>query len=187
MTVLEVLESASLYLNLQEEFKDIFAQKEDIDEEVNLHFEKLLKCLNIVVEDISSQYLTLKTIEEIQIDKNGFEINKLSKRVNQILCLKSGDTNIKFKIVDNKIICDFVGKLDVEYSYYPKKLNRKDDLDCFNGKVSLKTIAIGVASEYCFVCGFFDDAKIWEQRFLNSVNGNVRRISPSYMPKRRWF
>ncbi|MBQ3047947.1 MAG: hypothetical protein IJD48_02910 [Clostridia bacterium] len=188
MTVLEVLENASLYLNLQDEFKDIFEGKEDIDEETYLQFEKLLKCLNIVIDDICSQYQTLKTYEEVDVSADGFEIKKLSKKINQILHIKTpNELKLCFKIVDNKIVCDYVGKIFVEYSYYPEKLKKDDCLDYFNGTISTKTIALGVASEYCFVNGFFEDAKIWEQRFLNCINANLRKLGHSCMPKRRWF
>lgn len=190
MTVLEVLENASLYLNLKEEFESIFNKESNVEisKETQNQFDKLISCLNIVANDIAGQYCKLITIEEVNFIDNSFNIDQLSKKVNNIFAVKDKNGLRKnFKIIDNKIICDNSGKFIVEYSFYPNAFGKDDNLNVFGGKVSLKTFALGVASEYCFVNGFFDDAKIWEERFVNCINSNLRKIGHSHMPKRRWF
>jgi len=190
MTVLEVLENASLYLNLKEEFESIFKDDKSvqISEETQNQFDKLVNCLNIVVNDIAGQYVKLLTSEQVEFIDNSFDIFNLTKNVNKIFYVKDKDGyKLNFKIVDNKIICDKSGNFVIEYSFYPQKFTKNDDLSVFCGKISLKTLALGVACEYCFISGFFDDAKVWEERFINCINSNLRKVGHSHMPKRRWF
>ena len=190
MTVLEVLENASLYLNLKEEFESIFNNENgaEISKETQNQFNNLVNCLNIVANDIASKYCKLLTYDEVEFVNNSFDIFKLSKKVNKIFAVKDKNGLRKnFKIIDNKIVCDNSCNFVVEYSYYPQQLTKDDNLNVFGGKISLKTFVMGVACEYCFVNGFFDDAKIWEERFVNGINSNLRKIGHSHMPKRRWF
>ena len=63
----------------------------------------------------------------------------------------------------------------------------EDDLKFLNSKISLKTLALGVASEYCFINGFFDDAKIWEERFEKSLQANLKKLGKVKLPNRRWM
>lgn len=190
MTVLEVLENASLYLNLKEEFEGIFSGNSgaEVSKETLNQFDKLVSCLNIVANDIAGQYIKLLTKEEVDFVNNSFNIVDLSKKPNNIFAVKDKNGLRKsYKIIDNKIVCDESGKFIIEYSFYPQVFNKNDDLNIFGGKISLKTFALGVASEYCFISGFFDDAKIWEERFINCINSNLRKVGRSHMPKRRWF
>ena len=190
MTVLEVLENASLYLNLKEEFDCIFNKDSgvDISKETQTQFDRLVSCLNIVAKDIACQYCKLFSVEEVEFIDNSFAIADLTKKANNIFAVKDKNGLRKnYKIIDNKIVCDNSGKFVVEYSFYPETFKKDDNLDIFGGKVSIKAFALGVASEYCFISGFFDDAKIWEERFVNCINSNLRKIGHSHMPKRRWF
>lgn len=190
MTVLEVLENASLYLNLKEEFESIFNNDKsaEVTEETQNQFEKLIDCLNLVVSDIAGQYCKLMTTEKVQFVDNSFDILNLTKCANKIFFVKD-ENGFKqnFKIIDNKIVCENSGNFTVEYSFYPQKFTKDDELSIFSGKIGVKTFALGVACEYCFVSGFFDDAKIWEERFVNCLKNNLRKIGHSHMPKRRWF
>lgn len=190
MTVLEVLENASLYLNLKEEFEGIFDSEKNIEvsDETQNQFNKLVDCLNIVVSDMACQYCKLLTCEQVCFVNNCFDILNLGKCANKIFYVKDKDGyKLNFKIIENKIVCDRSGEFIVEYSFYPQKLTKDDNLNVLGGRVSVKTLALGVACEYCFISGFLDDAKIWEERFVNCLNSNLRKIGHSHMPKRRWF
>lgn len=189
MTVLQVLENASLYLDLLDEFEPFFnsGSETEIGSETQKEFDKLLYALNLVVVEIISEYAEVITEEEIEFKNNCFEITKLSKALNRVYNIVKNKNNVEYKIFGDKIKADTEGNATIVYSYYPDKLQSLDNLGFLNSKVSLKTLALGVASEYCFINGFFDDAKVWEERFEKSLQGNLKKLGKVNLPNRRWL
>lgn len=188
MTALQVLENASLYLDLLNEFKPIFDGSEtEIEDETQKEFDKLVHALNLVVVEILSEYAEVLTQEEICFEDNSFDMTRLSKDINRVHCIVKNGKEVKYKIFGDQIKIDSNGPAGIIYSYYPQKLNVNDSLTFLNSKISLKTLSLGVASEYCFACGFFDDAKIWEERFEKSLQGNLKKQGRINLPNRRWL
>lgn len=188
MTVLQVLENASLYLDLLVEFKPFFSEGEvQVEDGTQKEFDKLLYALNLVIVEILSEQAEVFTEEEICLENNCFNISKLSKDINRVHSITKNKKEFAYKIFGDTIKTDIDGKVKIVYSYYPQKLEKEDDLKFLNSKISLKTLALGVASEYCFINGFFDDAKIWEERFEKSLQANLKKLGKVKLPNRRWM
>ena len=188
MTVLQVLENASLYLDLLDEFEPFFSGEEvQVEDETQKEFNKLLYALNLIVVEILSEQTEVLTEEEINFENNSFDISKLSQDLNRVHSIVKNKKEVKFKLFGDIIKSDVDGVVKIIYSYYPKQLESGDNLNFLNSKISLKTLSLGVASEYCFINGFFDDAKIWEERFEKSLQGNLKKLGKINLPNRRWL
>ena len=186
MTVLEILKLVSLYLNLYDNFSPIFSgsttlSKTEDQQELN----KVLVAINTTTKSLSCLY-KLKFKEEITFANNTFDALLLSKKLNKIISIKNKMGNkIPFKIVANKITCSYCGAATIEYFYFPNEAENLNDNVDLNSVICPKTFAMGVVSEYCYINNLFDDAAVWEERFLKSLN--KKALSNSVvLPKRNW-
>ena len=189
MNVLQVLKSASLYLNLFDEFNPVFNGEgfENLSEEEQREFGKILSALNLIVCEVASEYVDLLTEEIVSFKNKQLDVCSLNKNLHKVFYIFKNNKKIKFKVVDGKICCDVDGEVRIVYSYIPEELAIGSSLEFLISKLSLKTLALGVASEYCFISGFFDDAKIWEERFVKSLQGNLKRQGKVSLPNRGWL
>lgn len=188
MTVLEVLKSACLYLDVLEEYKNYFnSTTTQLTENQQNYISKLLHAFNLVVKDISSGYVNVKTKEQVELENNTFNLTNLTKSLHKVLNVYQNGIRKKFKIFETNLVTEFSGKAEIEYSYYPQDLTIKDDFNIFNGKVSIKTLALGVASEVNFISSNFEEAKIWEERFNNNLKYDLKDSINFKLPSKRWF
>lgn len=54
-------------------------------------------------------------------------------------------------------------------------------------RVSARVTALGVAAEYCFVCGLFEEAQLWDGRYKDSLKIALRKKGAMSVKARRWF
>ena len=187
MTVLEVLKMVSLYLNLYDNFKILFEGGSLSVNEDEVELQKILSGINLTAKSLSCLF-KLKTKEEIVVDKTqSFDLGLLSKPLNQICVIKDNQNKSHtFKIYSNKVLTDFSGKANIEYFYFPANVTNVGDKIEINSKVSIKTFAMGVVCEYCYINNLFDDAVVWEERFNKSLK--AKTLSSSFlMPSKRWL
>ena len=77
---------------------------------------------------------------------------------------------------------------EIFYRYQPDEISSlEDELENFSNKVTEKIFAFGVAMEYCFIQGLYDDAQIWEKRFKDALLIRASKKSNMKLPARRWI
>lgn len=189
MTVIEILESVGLYLNLTDDFKSFSSGTGEITEEVELEVNKILKAINNVIEQLAFNFLNFKTQETVLIEDKNFDLSLLSHKFLKVCKLESELNNkkLKFEIDGNYIKTDFNGNAVMEYFYIPDKVTKLNDKILIDSKVSESVFVLGVITEYCFINGLFDDAKVWEEKFLKELNKVIKFNKNFYLPKRGWF
>ena len=76
MTVLQVLETASLYLDILDDIEPILKsdKSSEIDVEVQKEFDKVINALNLVVLEILGEYSEVLTEEKIEFKDNVFDM-----------------------------------------------------------------------------------------------------------------
>lgn len=187
MTVAEVLKSASIYLNLTELLRGYIENNLDsVSDEGKVEFSKILLAINNV-GDILAKNIELKAKENILIEKNFLELSKLSKRCRKIKKITriNDKKDVKFDVYDNYITTHENGLMSIDYLYYPEKVEKLDDVINF-GRVNDNAVVMGVCCEYCSICGLFDDASIWESKFLNGLKEDVSLPKGFVMASRKW-
>ena len=194
MTVKDILQSATLFLGLYDEFKAFFNGTGTLSDEGEADYQKLLLALNLTLSNLAlntNMYLTRET-KSLDSDSK-FLISALTKTFANLRFVKDKQTGkvLKTRIVDNSVFVDGayekgVREVNVEYSYLPTKLTALND-NISLVKLGEKTLVLGVVSEYCFICGLFDDATIWKERFDKTLKENFVSLENKKMPKRKWF
>ena len=188
MIVLDVLKDVSLYLNLTDNFAPILNKTGELTEENKLEFDKILLAINNVSRSVATKIAPLKNQEVVLIENNFFDLNLLKKNLNYVCCVKniSSSSKQKFNVFDNKLHTNFSGLARVEYFYFSPKVTNENSPVELNKTINDKMFVLGVIAEYCFINGLFDDAQIWESRFLLEIDKNFVVKKGFNLPKKRW-
>ena len=187
MTVLEVLETASLYLNIRGELDSFFNSRSIIppSEEEETKFNNLLKALNLVVREISSEFKPLYYVESVTFENNRAKISSLTQQLLKIVEIKDANQSYKHTIVGDEILIDSNGPKAVKYTIVPEQLVMYDDVNFFES-IYEKPLALGVCMEYYYMNNIFDEANVWEERFYRSLQNCLRTTGRYIMPESRW-
>ena len=146
----------------------------------------LLRCFNLVNEEIASDYLPYLITEEINVDNSILNYSSLSKTIINIYAIKGTfGRNVRYKPYPDYVEIFGKAKL-ITYSFLPEKCELNDEFSFYNG-LSARILAYGIASEYLLSDGLSEDAEIWEERFKESLFVLSRKRSETKLPKRKWL
>ena len=190
MTAKQVLLLASAFLNLQQEFEPLINDPQvQVDERTKLEFNNLVQSLNLCYSEIALDYMPLLCSEQVLVENNKIYVMDLAHELKDVHSITSLDNNKSFKFViyPDYIKTNVLGNVNITYSYVPEQISVNDNVNNFAGRLSLKCLALGVAAEYCFLSGLYDDAKIFDARFKNILKIECRKKSNITLPKRRWL
>ena len=189
MKAKEILKNVCVYLGKEDLLlSNIFeTDGEDISEQDQQDLNKMLKCLNFIIQEIASDYLPILKEKEICFTNGEIDIYDIDPNIQEIVSIKSKfGKNLKFKYLNNKIIC-LVTNATITYKVYPNEIGMEDNVESFGGRLSARVIAYGVASEYSYLEMLYDDAAIWENRFKNALLISCRKKGEIKLKKRGWF
>lgn len=178
----------------------LFLGKEDLENTVALggqtaesasdikELNMLLRCFNLVYSEIANDYVSLLHTEDITTDNGKIDYSNLSKNLLEVKSLTDQNGyRVNYVLYPGHILTK-VDKVIITYSYEPDALKSyEDEILEFSKKVCERTLAYGVAMEYCFISGLYDDAQIWEKRFKDALLVKNRKKSEMRLPKRRWI
>ncbi len=186
MTVKEVLIKATQFLNIDEELSSDLAL--DTISSNNRQLVTLFNASLLAYEELATDYFPLLKRESVVIENNKLYYDDLTKTVKDIYRIGGIDGKIfRFKCYPDYCYVAGEGNVDVTYSYVPVAPTFAGAFDNFCGKVSVRSFALLTAAEYCFINGFYEDAKIWHKRFSQSIKANMSSRAHFVMPKRKWL
>ncbi|GHU99269.1 hypothetical protein FACS1894211_04380 [Clostridia bacterium] len=173
MQMQEIIKLASFYLGLDENDGTIKAQ--------------LLKCANLIVNEICADYCPLARETAVRTGTGKVEYTALcAERVLEVLAVKCGDRNVPFKSFPTHIKTEPGLDAAVRFAYLPGDCG-EDDGAPIPDKIGARIAAYGAASEYCLVSGLFEEAVIWEKRYKDALAAAVRKRAEITIPARRWL
>lgn len=183
MNVKEIIKIASLFVNVQEEVEQAINA-----EETNNELKMLLNCLNLTLSEIADDYLPILNQETVYIDSNQLFLDDLSKPCKEIISIKlsDGKKNIKFTQYEEYVYVNAKGYVDIVYSTTINNVQLNSTINQFPC-ISSKCIALGTASEYCYINGFYEEAEMWDKRFKDTLQVECRKKKEIVMPKRWWL
>ena len=78
------------------------------------------------------------------------------------------------------------GEVDVEYEYLPNDVTIDEDCE-ISTKVSSKTLALAVVSEYCMIEGLYEQSVMFGQKFQEEIKLALTTNRSVYLKARRWI
>lgn len=196
MTVKDAVELAAVYLQLEdvlssENFSDSLnvnvnsSVSEDDLTQRNINL--LIRCTDLVLGEIASDQIPLKCVETLSSADGQIYFSSFANKVYKILSVKKNSSKISFKVFPTYIETGKSGEVEVEYNFLPEtKTSLTDSIDEVANLVDLRTIAYGVASEYAYISGLFEEAKMWEEKFKNAIDAKTK-LKNYTVKARRWF
>lgn len=167
-----------------EELKTALENNTTLTDEQNLVCENLVKCFNLINNEIASEYIPIIKIESVKPSNFKVEYSNLSSPVRQIIMVKDKyGRKVKFKAYQDYMMA-FANEVEITYQAYPTELSLSGQ---FETTLPERLYAYGIAREYYFIQTLFDEASIWEERFKNSLQVLSRKGSEVKIPQRGWI
>lgn len=157
-------------------------------DEQNTVVEDLLTCLNDAVQSLVYIYFPLKKLENITVDNNQFEYQKLQETLIEVLKIRDANgVNQKFTTFPTFFTCPS-GKYTITYSYAPKHISKlSDSVVVPREKVTDRVLATSTTSKFYLKRGMYQDSNAWDLAFQRMMLVGQR---PKHIPKmdsRGWY
>lgn len=161
------------------ELKDVDYLSDDED------VRRLYSSANYVYSELTVNYIDLRKIEEHVVKNSVLQYNQFEEPVREILAVKVGDKNLKFKMYDDYLAVDgYEGNVIVDYVYKGGHINQNSVLSVppFFSEYMLAT---GIASEFCFRKGLLDEASYYKSKYEDWLKNFERKVRHFCLPRRR--
>ncbi len=183
MKVKEVLALAAATLGRD----DLAAEVYDLTGEPAGELASLLRCYNLVENEIALDYFPLRHRQTFLPENGVVPFTQFNFAPVSITAIECESRPAKYDVYCDhlKIHVKPGERVTVLYSYSPAQRKWEDD-SSFSEKISARLLAYGVASEFCLSHGQFSEAAMWEKKYreaLKAANIIRRKLA---VRSRRW-
>ncbi len=147
----------------------------------------LLRCYNLVENEIALEYLPLKREDVVHTQTCRLSFLSLSYAPVELISVKDdGGNDLPYTCYPDGIVLNRACVAHVYYSYSPAEKKWSDE-GSFSGKVSARLLALGVTCEFCLSRGQFSEAAVWQKRYQEALRAAAFRRRKRVMRSRRWI
>ena len=189
MNIKEVLSLTAFYLQMEDVLKLPFFKEDggntiSGDTEAEKTLLQLLRCANLAINEIATDYFPLYTRETVDAVGGTIMIADLKRRLIDVRRITLNGRKVKFKSYP-AVIRTVNARVEAEYSYMPDELTLDGETP-FGDKVGARVIAYGAAAEYCITSGLFEETVMWEKRFKDALFSAQRKQYEITVKPRVW-
>jgi hypothetical protein len=182
MTVREVIATASDMVGVGEQVKKYLNGDLTVGETETL---ALLRCFNFIQNEVALDYLPLVAEDCVTTETGRVEYSAFSRAAVRILSVKNeDDAGVKFKLFSG-FLEGQPGTLKIKYTYTPNEKGLDDSVEV-SMAVSLRLLAYGVAAEYCFSVGLYEEGEAWNKKYKDALAAAYSVRPVKVMRSRRW-
>ena len=182
MTVKEVIITAAGLLELEEKVSAFVGGDNTVGEEETA---ALVKCFNLVENEVALDYFPLTVEETVRTDTGRIAYKDLSKAAVRILGVKDeSGSSVAYKVYPEYLTAQ-PGVLTIGYTYTPDKKDLDGESD-FQLIVSERLLAYGIAAEYCFSTGYYEEGEVWNKKYKDALAAAYRSSPAKSLRSRRW-
>lgn len=149
----------------------------------------LIRCANIVIKEIASDYLPLTETETAEVKDCGICFDALKRRASDVIFVADADSGIKMQYSCSPthiIISDpKIKSATVKYRYIPADIGADGDCPIFPS-VGAKTLAMGICAEYALIEGAYEKSVMFADRFKEDMRAAARKKGEIKIKPRRW-
>ncbi len=189
MTAKQVINLAATFLGLDDFLEcSYFTDSDDDMSENHISILKqMTRCLNLVVEEVATEYLPIYAFKKISLQDGKYAVLDVDSNISSITKITNASGKVVlFKILEGNIVCD-CNDVMVWYKKTPAKTTENGNVETFSNLMPERVLAYGVAMEYSFLTNSYDDATIWETRFKQSLLNIARKKKEIKLKERKWF
>ncbi|MCL2631184.1 MAG: hypothetical protein FWD49_06690 [Firmicutes bacterium] len=161
-----------------------------LEDEVNIStpsrkLDKLADCANMVYNELTLQYIHLKSKEILNFSGGRAYYTDFTHRVREILSVKARGSEIKFTMYPLFVEAGISGTAEVSYVYHLGELSLEDAL-IIPPQYTEYILATGVVAEYYYRTGLTDEALFYRQRYDTAITNLSKRAGSVNLPRRRF-
>ena len=156
--------------------------------EEDKQLQELLASLNMVNNIIATEYIPLLaettcTVTNGKINYTSIDRNRAILNIKKV---RSTDGTVLTFTCYPTYLKTEGSQVVVTYAYYPATLTETDNVTTYGIQLSDRVYAYGMAAEYCFINGMYDEASMWDKRFKDALKGVTRRLAEVRLPGKVW-
>ncbi len=182
ITVKEVVKAAAYEVGV---YDNVLAYLEKGDEKGKEDVENLLRCFNLVENELALDYLPLYAEEVVETETGCVYYSELSRSAVRVV--KVEDTwgnDTAFRLFPEYLKTQG-GKIKIRYAYSPEKKTIDGESD-YRTHASERLFAYGMAAEYSLSLGLFEEAAVWDKKYKDAVAAAYRNSPCKIIQSRRW-
>lgn len=182
MTVVEIVLASATELGVADEVQAFLDGTSTDGERIT---ENLVRCFNLVENELALDYLPLLAEEKIKTDTGAVYFTEFSNAVSKIVKIVDCNGNsLPFKIFPEYLKTQ-AGEITITYAYAPKEKSISEESD-FKAYASVRLFAYGIACEYSLASGMFEEASVWDKKYKEAIRASYRANPAKVMSSRRW-
>lgn len=182
MTVKDCILAAGAELGIKEGLEAYFnGSSQDKEAEA----EALLRCFNLVENELALDYLPLTAEESVATETGSVFYSDLKRAAVRILEVRDKWGNeVEFKLYPEYLKTQ-PGEWNIRYSYTPAEKGMDGESD-FVLLASVRMFAYGMAAEYSLAAGLFEEAAVWDKKYKDAIAATYRSHGSKRIRLRRW-
>ncbi|HKL94055.1 MAG TPA: hypothetical protein VJZ69_02085 [Clostridia bacterium] len=179
MTVKEILSDCLKKLNITN-----FLNEETFTTSQSAIANRLLDCLNLIYQEVVTDYFPLVYSESITLDGNLVPYSTLVHRLLKPISLKNDGKNIAFITLPTGIESKYMGTATLFYNYLPTELTLDSNID--DCRLTCGLLSDGVMGEYYFLDSVFELAAAYDNKFRKDLSWATTKGREIMIKPRRW-
>lgn len=184
MTVKEIILAAAYELGIVEKVQ-VYFKGESTDTDAETIAKALLRCFNLVENEVALDYLPLLAEEMMETETGAVYYSSLSREAARVIGVWDEWGNaVPFTLFPDYLKTQ-PQKVLVRYTYLPQEKSFGDESD-FTLGASVRLFAYGVAAEYALASGLFEEAAVWDKKYKDAIKAAYSAKPARRIRSRRW-
>lgn len=183
MTIKDVLSQAAFLLGKDELVS--YLKGENGYESQASEAAALLKCYNIVENEIALDYIPLTAEQTVSVLAGKIYYTVLTHTPVSVLSVTDTYGNKLPFTIYPEYVQTKSGARVIDYTYAPTAKTLTGNCE-YGNRVSLRVFAYGVACEYCLINGRYEEALVWDRKYKDALLCVAALNRPHIVRARRW-
>jgi len=169
----DILKLTSTFLNLDDVTNFLSLNESEPSEGVRAKISELLTLTNYVAREITKGYFPLSSSETKTSDEEGrIHFSKLERKAISVKDIKNSlGLSVSFELYPTYVKLETINSpYTIYYNYVPSPVTSIDEAIELPFGLDYFVVCFGVASEFCLSKGLYEEAQMWESKFLNSLS-----------------
>ncbi len=146
----------------------------------------LLRCANNCLDEITSEYIPLKSEKKVKTTGRRISYSELGSAVYDVLWVKKEGVKVEFELMPSYISVASDGEYEVMFYTRPATMTISSDVPV-SLHLTPRVISYGIAAEYLLISGFYEEAAMYDKRFKDAIIRLAQGDTAKKVKRRRWL
>ncbi len=134
----------------------------------------LTRLTNLVIRELAEGLISMKKTVKVG-GRSAISFTELGiEPLSVIAVYDSNGNKLDFTLSTYGLSASLGLIYQIEYSYLPENYGLTDTVGTFEKNVTTIMLSYGVLAEFCLTEARFDEAVMWNDRYVNAINGLLR-------------